>query len=84
MNEADTLLVEEIKSVVENQIRQNDPPETKHTYNRLISEGFSEDEVMKKLAMVVASEIDDVLKSNLPFNQERFIKRLNALPQEPE
>ncbi len=38
----------------------------------------------KKLAVVVASEIFDVMKNKEPYNQERYINRLNDLPKEPE
>ena len=84
MDETNPLLGEEMKKVVRNQIRQNDPPETKQTYDRLIKEGFPKDEVMRQLALVVAAEIYDVTKNKEPFNQERYIKRLNDLPKEPE
>ncbi len=84
MEETNPLLGEEMKKVVRNQIRQNDPPETKQTYDRLIREGFPIDEVMRQLAVVVSAEIYDVTKNKEPFNQERYIKRLNNLPKEPE
>ncbi len=84
MDETNPLLGEEMIEVVRNQIRQNDPPETKQTYDRLIKEGFPRDEVMRQLAVVVAAEIYDVTKDKEPFNQERYIKRLNNLPKEPE
>ena len=84
MDETNPLLGEEMKKVVRNQIRQNDPPETKQTYDRLIKKGFPKDEVMRQLAVVVAAEIYDVMKNKEPFNQERYIKRLNDLPMETE
>lgn len=84
MDETNPLLGEEMKKVVRNQIRQNDPPETKQTYDRLIKKGFPKDEVMRQLAVVVAAELYDVMKNKTPFNQERYIKRLNNLPMEPE
>ena len=80
MDETNPTLREEMKKVVRNQIRQNDPPETKQTYERLIREGFPIDEVMRQLAAVVSAEIYDVTKNKEPFNQERYIKRLNNLP----
>ncbi len=80
MDETNPTLREEMKKVVRNQIRQNDPPETKQTYDRLIREGFPIDEVMRQLAAVVSAEIYDVTKNKEPFNQERYIKRLNNLP----
>ena len=84
MDETNPQLGEEMKNVVMNQIRQNDPPETKQTYDRLVKEGFPEEEAIRQLALVVAAEIHDVMKSNKPFNQKRYIKRLNDLPKKPE
>lgn len=83
MDESNAFLGEEMKNVVKNQIRQNEPPETKQTYDRLIKEGFPEEEVIRMLATVVTAEIYDVMKSEKPFNQERFIRRLQNLPDEP-
>ena len=84
MDETNFQLNEEMQNVVKNQMRQNDPPETKQTFDRLIIEGFSEDEAMRQLGQVVAAEIFDVMKSNKPFNQERYIERLKNLPLKPE
>ena len=84
MEETNPLLGEQMKEVVKNQLRMNEPPETKQTYDRLIKEGFPKDEVMRQLAVVVAAEMFDVMKNKETFNQERYIKRLNDLPKEPE
>lgn len=39
-----------ILDIVKNQIRDNYPPETKETLNRLIAEGISEEEATKLIA----------------------------------
>ena len=72
-----------ILEVVENQLQANDPPETRQTYDRLISEGYSEVEAKKLIGRVVSSEIFDVLKKQEPFNPDRFAKALNELPKLP-
>lgn len=41
-----------IINVVENQIRTNDPPETKQTYGRLLKLGISGTEAKKHIASV--------------------------------
>jgi len=84
MDEVNPALGEEMKEVVRRQINSNDPPETKQTYDRLIKEGFPKEEVMRQLAVVVAAEIFDVMKNGESFNQERYIKKLNDLPNLPE
>jgi hypothetical protein len=72
-----------ILEVVENQLKANDPPETRTTLKRLISEGYSEDEAKNLIGCVVTSEIFDVLKKQNPFNPVRFAKALKALPKLP-
>ena len=53
-----------ILGVVENQIRDNDPPETRQTLRRLIKEGFSREEAVELIGTVVVHEIYNVLKQN--------------------
>jgi hypothetical protein len=72
-----------ILEVVDNQLQANDPPETRQTFDRLISEGYSEVEAKRLIGCVVSSEIFDVLKKQEPFNAERFAKALNGLPKLP-
>lgn len=73
-----------ILEVVDNQLQANDPPETRQTFDRLIFEGYSEEEAKKLIGYVVTSEIFDVLKKKEPFNPERFAKALNELPKLPQ
>lgn len=72
-----------IMEVVENQLRNNDPPQTQQTFRRLIEAGYSEEEAKRLIGCVVSAEIFDVLKKNEPFNLERFVKALNKLPEMP-
>ncbi len=71
---------EAIIKAINNQIKNNDPAETKHTYDRLMAEMGDHEEVMKYLGIVMSAEIFDVLKKKEPFNRERYIERLNKLP----
>ena len=72
-----------ILEVVNNQLRANDPPETRITLNRLIAEGYSEKDAKELIGCVVSSEIFDVLKSKEEFNLKRYVDALNKLPQLP-
>jgi hypothetical protein len=72
-----------IVEVVENQLRDDDPPQTRQTFRRLIEAGHSEKEAKRLIGCVVSAEIFDVLKKNEPFNLERFVKGLNKLPAMP-
>ena len=72
-----------IFEVINNQIESLDPPETKATYVRLLAEGISEKEVMKHIGSVVSTEIFGVLAEGRTFNEEAYVKALQALPKLP-
>ncbi|MBW2502167.1 MAG: hypothetical protein JRD64_07365 [Deltaproteobacteria bacterium] len=72
-----------ILEVIHNQVRDNDPPETGLTVKRLRQQGFSEEETLKLVGFVVASEVFGVLKENRPYEEERYIAALKRLPKLP-
>ncbi|MCM3904325.1 MAG: hypothetical protein ND866_21735 [Pyrinomonadaceae bacterium] len=72
-----------ILDVVENQIRNLDPPETKETLDRLISQGVAKDEARRLIAFVVASEIFGIMKHEQVFDHERYVTALRKLPELP-
>jgi hypothetical protein len=72
-----------ILDVVENQLRNLDPPATRETLDRLINQGVAEDEARRLIGCVVASEIFDILKHKQPFDLERYIMALRRLPELP-
>jgi hypothetical protein len=67
-----------VLDVVRNQIRANDPPETKMTLD-LLAAGHSRREAMDVIARVVVQEIWEIMKRNEPFDQGRFVKALKTL-----
>ena len=50
--------------VVENQLRDNDRPQTRQPFKRLIKAGHSEKEAKRLIGCVVSSEVFDVLQQN--------------------
>ena len=55
-----------ILEVVENQIRENDPPETRRTIERLVAEGYGEEAVLlgaQGAARITATAIADVCET---------------------
>lgn len=68
--------------VVENQLRENDPPETRQTFDRLCTDGFTEKNAKILIASVMAFEAFENMKSNTPFNHDRFVRNLNMLPDQ--
>ena len=76
-------LRKEIFKIIENQIKNNDPPETLKTLYKLQSQGYNEFEAKQLIGQCVAVEIYTVMKYKKPFDKERYIKNLNNLPKEP-
>ena len=77
-------LREAFLEVVDNQLRDNNPPETKLTLDRLKAEGYSAEDAKLLIAQAVAVETYVIMKTQTPFNRERFVRNLMALPQEPK
>jgi len=77
---ANPVLSQAITEVLDNQLQSNDPPETKQTYERLLGEGIKKAEARRLIGAVIAGEIYNVMKSQKPFDRERFVRRLHGLP----
>jgi hypothetical protein len=74
---------DQILQVVDNQIRDENPPEAKRTYNRLIEMGYSNIDAKKYIGQCVAVEIFNIMKHNQPFDEKRYVQNLLNLPKEP-
>lgn len=72
-----------ILEVVENQVRDGDPPETRQTVDRLVREGYTSDEARRLISTAVSVEIFHILRDREPFNRVRFLWNLARLPREP-
>ena len=70
---------EALVEAVENQIQDNDPPETKMTLERLMSLGESRENAMRYIASVLSIEIFEALKNKSPYNEERYLRNLGNL-----
>ena len=69
--------------IVDNQLRANDPPETRETFDRLVAQGISEEDAKAYIAQAVCVETYDILKHKRPFNLQRYVKNLQLLPKQP-
>jgi len=68
-----------IREVIENQLEQGYPVETRETLERLIKAGYTREQAVDKIAAVAVNEIHDILKSLQPFDLERYVGRLSEL-----
>lgn len=83
MKKSNPHLKELLMDVVDNQIRNDDPPETRQTFNSLISQGISEEDAKIHIGQAVCVEIWDIMRNRKEFNKERFVRNLKRLPEEP-
>jgi hypothetical protein len=74
---------EAIVEVIENQLADNNPPETRKTLDRLIKLGETRENAIRYIATALSVEIFGALKHQEPYNNERYIKNLKALPKLP-
>lgn len=74
---------EAVIEAVENQLEENNPPAVQETLSRLIAEGESRKNAMRHIAGALVIEIFGALKKNEPYNEERYIRNLSALPKPP-
>ena len=65
--------------VIENQIRDNDPPETKATWERLKSAGYSDLQIKKMIGGVFIQHLYHVMKDLVPMDTEKYVQDLERL-----
>lgn len=81
--ENNEILGEQIQEIVQNQLKANDPPETRLTFDRLKEDGYSENQIEQMIGSCVIVEIYDVLKSGKEFDEKRYFGNLKKLPKAP-
>ena len=83
MEEHNPALKKVILKVIANQLGTNNPPETKATLNRLISEGYSKQDAKEFIGAVLSTHIYDILKEEHEFDNSKYVKDLENLPTLP-
>lgn len=68
-----------ILEVVENQVRDNDPPETRQALERLLDKGYLRKQAIEMIGSAVVEEIWTVIYDHKPFDQARFAAFLAQL-----
>jgi len=77
---ANPALTAAILDVVDTQLRENTPPETRQTFERLISSGYAPEDARRLIGNVVAQEIFHVLQRGEGYNEQRYLAALHGLP----
>lgn len=69
---ANLRLKKTVLEIVDNQLKANDPPCTKSTYEKLLEAGYSISEAKDKIGAVILTEIYDILKEGKTFDEEKY------------
>lgn len=83
MDDVNRRLQRAILAVVDAQVKNNEPPETRETLDRLVKSGYSNEEARNLIAVVVAATVFDIAKRGQPFDRERYVSSLESLPELP-
>jgi hypothetical protein len=73
-----------ILEIVDTQLRDGTPPETRATFDRLIGLGYTPEGARQLLAHVVVREIFTVMARGESYDAERFVAALRRLPALPD
>lgn len=69
-----------IHAVIDQQIAENEPPETNQTLERLIEEGFTRSETYILIGKAIGREVAEVIVNGQNLNMPRFLDALERLP----
>ena len=72
-----------VLEIVDTQLREGAPPETGQTFARLTEAGYAPEAARRLIGCVVVSEIVEVLRRQLPYDEARFVAALQRLPRLP-
>ena len=78
---ANPALTEATLTIVDQQMRDNSPPETRRTYERLVALGYAPEDARRLIGNVVAQEIFAVMQREEVYNEQRYIQALHRLPE---
>lgn len=77
-------LLQLFRQVIEDQLSSVKPVYVATTLERLLAEGFSEDEAKNMMAAIVAHHMGNMINDDQPFNSEEYRRLLDQLPDFPE
>ncbi len=77
---ANPALTEAILTVVDQQLQDTTPPETRRTYERLVALGYAPEDARRLIGNVVAQEIFAVMQREEAYHEQRYIMALRGFP----
>jgi len=80
---ADPELHAKVMEIVETQLREGVPEETRLTFERLQAEGHNPELARRLIGYIVVHELGQELVAHKPFDEERYAALLRRLPEVP-
>jgi hypothetical protein len=72
-----------IEEILQAQLTENRPEETKGTIDRLVATGWTEKNARNLVAQCILVELFDMNKHKKPFDMKRYLANLAKLPEKP-
>lgn len=72
-------LGDEIRTVVERQLRASELDEVNQALERLMERGHSKEEAIDMIGAVLLKEMQEMMTTTEPFDRERYTERLREL-----
>jgi hypothetical protein len=72
-----------VMGIVETQLAEGRPEETRRTFDRLQTLGFNPEHARRMIGLVVAHELVEELVARKPFDESRYVEHLLRLPELP-
>lgn len=72
-----------ILEVVEKQLDSCKPVQTRETLERLMAQGFSEEDAKHLIGAAIVVEMRSIVSEGRPFQEERLVSLLQDLPRLP-
>jgi hypothetical protein len=73
-----------VLELVDTQLRDGKPPETRATLERLVAAGYTPEGARQLIAHVVISEVFGVMASGERYDESRYLAALRRLPTLPK
>jgi len=71
---------DQVSELLEEQLKNNDPPEVNETLKRLISLGWEEIDAKTLMARCLTIEVCYSVNNHAHFNEKRYVQNLSKLP----
>jgi len=81
-NMSNRILKSQIVQAVESQMKLNEPECVNLTFQRLVAEGYTEQEAKEMIGAILLEEMHFILKENNQFSEKQYGEKLNRLGRE--